>query len=309
MKHIYSVIFLLLYCSLSYAQQPCPGLPTVTYSGKIYNTVQIGSQCWLKENLNVGNMIDSLQDQTNNDTISYLNKILYSSLPNHRELAAKTLELAFNSGFIDTLGIGYQKIDDRLEAGVYDEDFESIPGMVGEHFPAPWNQGPSYNFNGLYPFSKIPYGVYSDNSSGWKRGFYHGYDPVQGFIWPGADLTTVGWANSDKNNFTWNNAVNFYNTGQKEKAYECLGHLLHLFEDLSIPSHVNVINHGIGIGSIKSGTVINPDVLVLIADEYEMALAGGLTIPSVIDFIPNLLNNFRSALELADKSNIPDLQN
>ena len=33
---------------------PCPGIPTVTYAGKTYNTVLIGNQCWLKENLDVG---------------------------------------------------------------------------------------------------------------------------------------------------------------------------------------------------------------------------------------------------------------
>ena len=37
---------------------PCPGTPTVLYQGQLYNTVQILSQCWLKENLNVGTMID-----------------------------------------------------------------------------------------------------------------------------------------------------------------------------------------------------------------------------------------------------------
>ena len=39
-------------------QNPCPGIPTVTYAGKTYNTVQIGPQCWLKENLNAGTMIN-----------------------------------------------------------------------------------------------------------------------------------------------------------------------------------------------------------------------------------------------------------
>ncbi len=31
---------------------PCFGIPTVTYEGQVYNTVLIGNQCWLKENMN-----------------------------------------------------------------------------------------------------------------------------------------------------------------------------------------------------------------------------------------------------------------
>jgi uncharacterized protein (TIGR02145 family) len=37
----------------------CPGMPTVLYEGKTYHTVQIGNQCWLKENLDIGTMINS----------------------------------------------------------------------------------------------------------------------------------------------------------------------------------------------------------------------------------------------------------
>jgi len=48
---------------------PCPGTPTVEYEGQVYNTIQIFSQCWLKENLNVGVMINGTIEQLNNGTI------------------------------------------------------------------------------------------------------------------------------------------------------------------------------------------------------------------------------------------------
>jgi uncharacterized protein (TIGR02145 family) len=48
---------------------PCPGLPIVSYLGTTYNTVQIGTQCWLRENLNVGTRIDGNENQTDNGII------------------------------------------------------------------------------------------------------------------------------------------------------------------------------------------------------------------------------------------------
>ena len=44
-------------------------LGSITYSGKIYHIVQIGNQYWLKENLDVGNMIKGNQEQSNNGII------------------------------------------------------------------------------------------------------------------------------------------------------------------------------------------------------------------------------------------------
>jgi uncharacterized protein (TIGR02145 family) len=45
---------------------PCLGMPTVEYEGQVYNTIQVFSQCWLKENLNVGTMIQGNEAMTDN---------------------------------------------------------------------------------------------------------------------------------------------------------------------------------------------------------------------------------------------------
>jgi uncharacterized protein (TIGR02145 family) len=48
------------------SMNPCPGVPTVTdYDGNVYNTILIGDQCWMKENLN------TIRDADGNDIIRY----------------------------------------------------------------------------------------------------------------------------------------------------------------------------------------------------------------------------------------------
>jgi len=54
---------------------PCHDLPTFTYGGQAYTTIQIGCQCWMAGNLNVGIMVnsvptgDSHSDVSNNGVI------------------------------------------------------------------------------------------------------------------------------------------------------------------------------------------------------------------------------------------------
>lgn len=59
---------------------PCPGLPTVSYGGRTYETVRIGNQCWFRQNLNTGTRINGSQGQSNNGTIE---KYCYGDLESH----------------------------------------------------------------------------------------------------------------------------------------------------------------------------------------------------------------------------------
>lgn len=48
---------------------PCLGMPTIIYEEQEYNTIQVFSQCWLKENLNVGVKIPGIQEMTSNGIV------------------------------------------------------------------------------------------------------------------------------------------------------------------------------------------------------------------------------------------------
>lgn len=78
MKKLIFTIAIIMITATIYSQKPCPGQPTLIYQGKTYNTVQIGSQCWLKENLDVGNMLQGIQNSTNNEIIE---KYCYENKP------------------------------------------------------------------------------------------------------------------------------------------------------------------------------------------------------------------------------------
>jgi len=48
---------------------PCQLIPAVVFGGRIYNTIQMGSQCWMRENLNIGAPIPAGQMASDNGLI------------------------------------------------------------------------------------------------------------------------------------------------------------------------------------------------------------------------------------------------
>jgi len=73
----------------------------VVYEGKTYNTVQIGDQCWMKENLNVGTMFDNHLDMQDN---FYLEKYCYDNNEAHCELYGGLYQWGEMMMYIDEMG-------------------------------------------------------------------------------------------------------------------------------------------------------------------------------------------------------------
>jgi uncharacterized protein (TIGR02145 family) len=67
----------------TYAAEPCGQPITDIRDGSIYTTVQIGSQCWMSQNLNIGTRINASTSQTNNGLIEkycYFNDDAYCAV-------------------------------------------------------------------------------------------------------------------------------------------------------------------------------------------------------------------------------------
>ncbi len=88
--------------NVSACAMSCPGTPTVIYGGQVYNTVQIGTQCWFKENLNIGIRINSVQEQTNNGIIE---KYCYNDLESNCTIYGGLYQWHELMGYVNTAGV------------------------------------------------------------------------------------------------------------------------------------------------------------------------------------------------------------
>ncbi|MBI9036663.1 MAG: fibrobacter succinogenes major paralogous domain-containing protein [Bacteroidales bacterium] len=87
---------------------PCPGMPTVTdFDGNIYQTVQIGSQCWMAENLKTTSYQNGIPipNETNNSNWSNLTTGAYAWYDNDISWKDKYAGLYNWYAVIDTNGL------------------------------------------------------------------------------------------------------------------------------------------------------------------------------------------------------------
>jgi uncharacterized protein (TIGR02145 family) len=161
---------------------PCPGLETVTYEGKVYNTVQIFGQCWLKENLDIGTMINGSILQSDNGVIE---KYCFQDDPANCEQYGGLYQWSEMMQYINEdnghRGIcpGDWHLPTDLEWMILEGSVDSQYGIGDEFWYHDGNRGfdagknlkatQGYQNNGngtdLYGFAALPGGVHYDDGS------------------------------------------------------------------------------------------------------------------------------------------------
>jgi uncharacterized protein (TIGR02145 family) len=161
---------------------PCPGLETVTYEGKVYNTVQIFGQCWLKENMDIGTMINGSIAQSDNGVIE---KYCFQDDPANCEQYGGLYQWSEMMQYInednDHRGIcpGDWHLPTDMEWMILEGSVDSQYGIGNEFWYHDGNRGfdagknlkatQGYQNNGngtdLYGFTALPGGVHHDDGS------------------------------------------------------------------------------------------------------------------------------------------------
>lgn len=206
---------------------PCPGTATVTYEGQVYNTIQIFSQCWLKENLNVGIMIDSLEDAEDNGIIEkycFRNSVdncdMYGGLYQWNELMQYTSEEGVQgicpSGWHiptdDEWKVLEGAVDSYYGIGNSEWEIEELRGLdVGTKMKSSSGWYENGSGTDLYGFSALPGGGLDDErgfiavyktgawwtssiyySTPWYRNLYYDYPSIDRRVWPFNSAFTLG---------------------------------------------------------------------------------------------------------------------
>jgi uncharacterized protein (TIGR02145 family) len=164
------------------SSHPCPGAPTVTDAdGNVYPTVQIGNQCWMARNLNVGRFVSSTETSENHSDVS-------------------------NNGIIEKYCLFNSPDSCRLYGGLYDWDeamnYTEEAGTQGIcpegwHIPtvAEWNA-----LDALYPWGQAGTQIKPGGSSGFD-GYYAG------------DRHSMGaFYSNGSSGFFWVSEMYIYNT-------------------------------------------------------------------------------------------------
>lgn len=182
---------------------PCPGTPIVEYAGQIYNTIQIFSQCWLKENLNIGNRIYTYLDQSDNGIIE---KYCYNGVEDSCDKYGGIYQ--WKEVMQYTLQEGTQGICPQGWHLPTDEDWKILEGVADSQYGI---GDPIWEWSGYRGFNA---GTNLKTNSGWRYNG-NGTDLLGFSAMPGGKCYLNGIFNQSAGltGFWWTSTPEDYNVG------------------------------------------------------------------------------------------------
>jgi len=171
---------------------PCPGTPTVEYEGQVYNTIQVFSQCWLKENLNVGEMIAGADTMQNNGIIE---KKCYENQPDSCTKYGGLYEWSEMMQY--TLEQGTQGICPPGWHIPTDEEWKVLEGAVDSQYAIgdpEWDSIMQRGFDAS---------MHLKTTSGWLVNQFNGFDTYGFSALPGGRCLSFGNFNSNLSIASW----------------------------------------------------------------------------------------------------------
>ena len=159
--------------------------------GQSYNTVQIGTQCWMAENLNIGTRIDGVNDQTNNSVIE---KYCYNNFEDSCDVYGGLYQWNEMMEYVNTIGTqGICPVGWHLPTNA-----EVI--LLFEFLGGTSIAGGAMKEIGLTYWSSPNTGA--TNSSGFS-GYGNGYSYPNGAF---SNLKNYGylWTSNENGNYAWN---------------------------------------------------------------------------------------------------------
>jgi uncharacterized protein (TIGR02145 family) len=222
------------YINITSGGEPCPGIETITYGGQVYNTVLIGEQCWLKENLNIGEMIPGVDEMQNNSSIE---KYCYDD--DHSKCDEYGGLYQWNEMMQYITQQGAKGICPNGWHIPTDEEWKILEGTVDSQYPVgdpEWDElgyrgfdagknmkstyGWSNNGNGtdLYGFEAIPAGI---------RG--------SGGVFGGLDSHVYWWSSSEfSGSYAWLRYLYYdYDRSHRNYGGETIGRSVRCIKDIS----------------------------------------------------------------------------
>ncbi len=182
------------------------GLPfTDIRDGKSYYTAQIGTQCWMAENLNVGTMIDNGNAQTDNDTIE---KYCYNNSTTNCDTYGGLYKWDEMMQYVTTEGTqGICPVGWHLPS---DDEWKILEGTVDSLYPVGdnvWNE--QYSMRG-FDVGKNLKSAFGWNDDGNGADLY-GFGALPGGYWWSTIFEGLGnigywWSSSEHSQDTENRA-------------------------------------------------------------------------------------------------------